>query len=162
MKTLSVILFSLVLTIGQNADAQDSDAIEDFTFLIGYWEGTGFGGISEEIWMPPRDGRMFGIFKQSSESGLEFTEFLEIARDKNQDGNFVLRLRHFSEDFTAWEDKEEYVTFPLQSVSENRIEFEGLAYELISQDELEITLTIQHSDGSQSVEKFNLRRKALK
>lgn len=162
MKTLSVILFSLVLMIGQNADAQDSGTIEDFAFLVGYWEGTGFGGVSEEIWMPARDDRMFGIFKQSSESGLEFTEFLEITRDKNQDGNFVLRLRHFSEDFTAWEDKDEYVAFPLQSVTENRIEFEGLAYKLSSPDELEITLTIQHSDGSRSVEKFNLRRKAPK
>ena len=152
---------TLLLMIGQTAAAERAATIADFDFLVGYWEGSGFGGVSEEMWMPPRDGRMFGIFKQSGEQGLQFTEFFEIARDDNAGGNFVLRLRHFSDDFTAWEDKQEYVTFPLQSFAQNKAVFDGLSYELASSDELVITLILQHADGSQDTELFRLRRKSL-
>lgn len=138
--------------------AESEPGIADFEFLVGYWEGSGFGGQSEEVWMPPRDGRMFGIFKQSSDAELQFTEFIEISRE---DDAFILRLRHFNNDFTAWEDKQEYVTFPLVSVETNKAVFEGLSYELVAQDQLRITLVLHSADGSQRTEFFNLQRKSL-
>lgn len=145
------------LSISAHA-AESGPTIADFEFLVGYWEGSGFGGQSEEIWMPPRDGRMFGIFKQSSAAELQFTEFIEISREAD---TFVVRLRHFNSDFTAWEDKQEYVTFPLISVDTNKATFEGLSYELIAEDQLRITLVLHSSDGSQRTEFFNLQRKSL-
>ncbi|MEX0965133.1 MAG: DUF6265 family protein [Pseudohongiellaceae bacterium] len=51
--------------------------------------------------MPPVDGRMFGIFKQSNESELLFTEFMEIV--EIEDG-YILRLKHFNPDFSSWEE----------------------------------------------------------
>jgi len=165
MKTAIPALLLFCTLSGQLYGADESPSIDDFAFLTGYWEGTGFGGQSEEMWMPPRDGRMFGIFKQSNDGVLQFSEFIEIAKEedpsKDDNGNFVVRLRHFNNDFTAWEDKEEYVTFPLLAVSGNKAEFEGLTYELVSPEELHVSLRLFRSDGSQNTEVFRFHRKKL-
>jgi len=159
-KQMSFFASSLMLSmLSFGACGADSEAtIADFEFIVGYWEGTGFGGQSEEIWMPARDGRMFGIFKLSSDAELQFTEFFEITKEEE---TFVLRLRHFNNDFTAWEGKQEYVSFPLVSVEKNKAIFDGLTYELITEDQLQITLVLHSADGSQRTEFFNLQRKPL-
>lgn len=156
-KTIGFLACSLLLSVYAHADESET-SIADFEFLVGYWEGTGFGGQSEEIWMPPRDNRMFGIFKQSSDAELQFSEFMEITQEAD---TYVVRLRHFNSDFTAWEEKQEYVTFPLVSVETNKATFEGLSYELIAADQLRITLVLHSSDGSQRTEFFNFQRKSL-
>lgn len=136
--------------------ADDSEiGIEDFSFLSGYWVGEGFGGVSEEIWMPPSGGRMFGIFKQSNDAELNFTEFIEIT---SVDGEYLLRLKHFNADFTGWEEKDGYVTFKLQSVEPNKAVFGGLSYELIESDQLRVSLRLRESDGTVHTEVFNFKR----
>ena len=30
--------------------------LDDFTWIVGHWQGTGLGGESEEMWMPPAGG----------------------------------------------------------------------------------------------------------
>ena len=59
-------LFLAVLLIPNALTQADTPTISDFAFLTGFWKGAGFGGVSEEMWMPPAVGRMFGIFKQSA------------------------------------------------------------------------------------------------
>ena len=149
----------LLLSGSWMALAQEpAPTMEDFAFLNGFWSGTGFGGVSEEIWMPAKDGSMFGIFKQSSDAGITFTEFLEITQ---VGGEFVLRLKHFNPDFTGWEEKDEYVTFRLQSVSPNKAVFSGLSYTLIDATNLRIELRLQESDGTVNTEVFDLYKKEL-
>ena len=149
----------IALIASQFSMAQDSTvSIHDFDFLRGYWSGTGFGGQSEEVWMPPVDGRMFGIFKQSDSGKLVFTEFLEILE---QDEGFVLRLKHFNPDFSGWEEKDDYVTFRLTSVTGNKAVFGGLSYELLSPNELQVRLRMRADDGSTSVEVFDFVRGQL-
>ncbi len=71
MKILHKIALAVLLFTSQGIVAQSSwTRIEDFGFLTGYWAGEGMGGRSEEMWMPPSDGSMFGIFKQSDANGL--------------------------------------------------------------------------------------------
>lgn len=132
--------------------------IEDFAFLTGYWKGTGLGGDVEEVWMPPVDGRMFGIFKLSGNGELTFTEYIEIVE---QDGEFVLRLRHFNPDFSGWEAQDEHVTFKLESVAENQALFRGLTYKLSNDSELEVTVRLSYSDGSTVVEPLHFKRQPL-
>jgi hypothetical protein len=132
--------------------------IEDFAFLTGYWVGEGFGGVSEEMWMPPVDGRMQGIYKHSSNSALMFSELLDIS---SEHGQIRLRLKHFNPDLTGWEEKNDHVTFPLESVAPNKATFRGLSYELVGKDQLRIELTLRESDGSTHVEVFNLTRRPL-
>lgn len=155
-KLTTLLMFLLLSAHSFSADTKVT--INDFDFLVGYWEGTGFGGQSEEMWMPPRDGRMFGIFKQSSNSELQFSEFLEITSEGD---SFVLRLRHFNSDFTAWEDKEEFVSFPFVSVADKQAVFEGLTYEITDNDELLVSLVLYSSDGSQRTEQFRFKRMSV-
>lgn len=132
--------------------------IEDFAFLSGYWVGTGMGGDSEEVWMPPVDGRMLGIFKQSSDGELIFSEYMEIVAVEN---SFVLRLKHFNPDFSGWEEKDDYLTFPFREVEKDKAVFGGLSYELTAPNELRIELQMRGSDGSSSVEVFEFTRRPL-
>ncbi len=154
MKKLILSCCLIMLPLLAEAE-ENSVSIEDFAFLQGYWKGEGFGGTSEEMWMPPADGSMFGIFKQSSDGELQFTEFMEIGE---VDGAFVLRLKHFNPDFSGWEDKESYVTFAFESAAENRATFNGLSYELVAADQLQVKLLLRQSDGKLSTEVFNLYR----
>lgn len=151
MNSLRTLCLLLLLSLA--ASANDDLTIDDFAFLTGAWSGTGFGGISEEIWMPPGGGRMFGIFKQSTEEELVFTEFMEISETEE---GWVLRLKHFNPDFSGWEEKNDYVTFPFRSVTENKAVFGGLTYEIVSGGHLEISLRLEHDDGSSSTEIFDL------
>lgn len=134
---------------------QHAHSIEDFGFLQGYWQGTGFGGQSEEMWMPPVDGRMFGIFKQSQNSKLMFTEFMEIVA---VDGSFILRLKHFNPDFTGWEEKGDSVIFRLSTLTDNNAVFGGLSYELVAPNALQVKLNMRNIDGNTVTEVFDFIR----
>lgn len=148
-----------ILSLQLTAVGQDKIAtIDDFAFLQGLWTGTGFGGVSEEMWMPAADGSMFGIFKQSSAAGITFTEFMEITKVADE---FVLRLKHFNPDFTGWEEKDEYVTFRLQSVAPNQAVFGGLSFTRVDANHLRIELRLQESDGTLNTEVFEMQKRPL-
>lgn len=154
-----VFTLSCAALLSPFGEAQNSTvSIEDFAFLQGYWDGTGFGGRSEEIWMPPVDGRMFGIFKQSDAGELVFTEFLEILEEAD---GFVLRLKHFNPDFSGWEEKDEHLTFKLTSVSGTKAVFGGLSYEIVRPGALQVKLNMRDDDGSSSVAVFDFLRGEL-
>lgn len=156
MKFLSALSFTLLTAFAFTSNAQEVDAsIDDFAFLTGYWEGQGMGGGSEEVWMPPSGGRMFGIFKQSNADGLIFTELMEITEFE---GQFILRLKHFNPDFSGWETKSEHLTFTLTSISKNAAEFGGLRYKLVDSSQLLIELDMHQSSGEVVTEEFLLNK----
>lgn len=97
----SFLVTACLCTTTAHADTTDV-TIEDFGFLAGFWQGEGFGGQSEEMWMPPSNGRMFGVFTQTNDNALVFSEYMEISQ---QEGGWVLRLKHFNPDFSGWEEK---------------------------------------------------------
>ncbi len=157
MNILIKLLPSLIIFISPFTSAEESKVtIDDFAFLTGYWQGSGMGGKSEDMWMPPSDGSMFGLFKQSNDDGLIFTEFLEIVE---VDGEFILRLKHFNPDFSGWEEKNDHLTFRLSGLSENAAEFGGLRYRLTASRQLLIELDMNQSDGSSTTEEFLLDKK---
>ncbi len=155
-KTISSLIAALLLAPA--AGLSQDISIDDFAFLTGYWTGTGLGGEAEEVWLPPVDGRMFGIFKLSGDGELSFTEFMEITQ---QDGEWVLRLKHFNPDFSGWEEKDAHVTFPLESVSPNQALFRGLTYKVTDGTDLEVTVRLNYSDGRTVVEPLNFKRQSL-
>jgi hypothetical protein len=150
-------LYCILLLLPQFTVAEESAiSMEDFSFLEGYWESEGFDGLPEEMWMPATGGSMFGIFKQSnSDEELIFTELIEIVE---VDDEFVLRLKHFNPDFSGWEEKNDYVTFGFESVAEIKAVFNGLSYELIATDQLQVKQRLRQSDGSVTTEEFNFYR----
>jgi hypothetical protein len=156
-KILRYFLLATCLTSpAQSLQAAEVSA-QDFAFLAGMWSGEGFGGQSEEMWMPPSNGRVFGIFTQTNDGELVFTEYMEITEEAS---GWVLRLKHFNPDFSGWEEKEDYVTFRLESVAENKAVFGGLSYE-VSGDSLTVSLRLRQDDGSITTEQFNFKRIAI-
>jgi hypothetical protein len=127
--------------------AQDSA----FDWIIGSWEGPGFGGHFEEVWSKPdKDGNLMGMFRYSTDEGVGFYEFWILSRKG-------MKLRHFNPDFTAWEAKDDWVNFEMIEYDEKLIRMKGLVYELTSDNELKITLKLKEGDEIKT-EIFQLKR----
>ena len=155
MRSKLLVLFLWGSLVSAPLAAQSDVKISDFAFLAGYWIGDGFGGVSEEMWMPPMNDRMQGIYKHSLDGELVFSEFMDISREN---GEFRLRLKHFNPDLTGWEEKNDFVTFRLVSVAPGKVIFRGLSYELLDPDHMKIELNLREDDGSTHTEVFNFTR----
>src|SRR5262245_27094154 len=67
--------------------------IADMSWLSGHWEGEGLGGVSEEMWSPPKNGVMMGMFRLVRDGKPIFYELLTMVEEK---GTLYLRLKHFN------------------------------------------------------------------
>ena len=108
------------------AEMRPTASIEDMAWYAGHWVGSGFGGVVEENFAPVLGGVMVGTFRMVMEDGPSFYEMLLIEPDRN---SLVYKVKHFDPDFTGWEEKDSYVSFPLIKIEENRYYFEGLTIE---------------------------------
>ena len=99
--------------------------IEDAEWLVGSWTGTAFGQQFEEVWNAPSAGTMIGLFKLYGDEGVSFYELLELSVE---DGTLSLKVKHFNADFTAWESREDYVTFRLVKKDDDALHFGGLSF----------------------------------
>lgn len=130
--------------------------VEDLHWMVGYWSGQGLGRDCEEVWMPAKDGHMIGTFRFWEEGKLIFSEFMNLI----QHGESVsMKLKHFSPDLTGWEEKEEWTTFKLIELQENKVWFDGLTIERIG-DEMVYQLVLTEK-GEEKVEEFRFFRKSL-
>ena len=99
--------------------------IEDASLLVGSWAGTAFGGRFETVWNPPSAGTMVGFFKLLGDENVTFYELLLLSVE---DGTLSLKVKHFNPDFTAWEEKADFVNFQLVRKEENALHFGGLSF----------------------------------
>lgn len=125
------------------------------TWLAGHWEGFGFGGFVEETWTPPRDGTMLGTFRLSVGGKARLFEFMILSVE---DGRPAIRVKHFNADASAWEEGDEWVTFPFERSTDRAIFFGGLSYELSGSDELKVKVSVGHADGTSEIAELRLRR----
>lgn len=135
--------------------AADAPTLDDFRWLVGTWEGEGFGGVCEEVWSQTAGDAMMGMFRLVTDDQVVFYEFMRIVE---QDGAITLELKHFSPDFVSWEEKAETVRFALKSVGEGFATFSGLTMERTGEDGLEIVVTLGQPDGSTVDQRVVLRR----
>ena len=145
-------------TLQLDDPAQRAEAsIDEMAWLTGRWTGQGLGGTVEETWNPPLGGTMVGTFRMISEEGVQFYELCVIEPDGP---SLVLKVKHFSAAFSAWEEKEEYVSFPLIKIEPGKAWFDGLTPEY---DASEITayLAIGQKDGSVREATFRYYRSPL-
>ena len=136
------------------AIAASQPTIADASWLTGRWAGTGLGGQVEEIWSPASGGQMVGHFQLIKDGAPVFYEILLL--DATADG-LRMRVKHFNRDFTAWEDKSQWVTFQPESVSPNSIKFKGLTADH-SGGRLTMKLMLRGKDGKVREEVFEFRR----
>jgi hypothetical protein len=129
--------------------------LDAMAWLAGRWEGEGLGGFNEEIWSAPKNGVMMGMFRHIKNDKPVFFEFLMFVEEK---GSIILKLKHFNPDFSGWEEKKDYVDFPLVRVDARAVHFDGLSFVRESDDALRIYLLLRDKSGQVREEEFRMRR----
>lgn len=97
---------------------------------------------------------MMGAFKLVVENQVQFYE-IETISEVND--SLIFRLKHFNKDLTGWEEKDATVDFKLVKVTDNKVYFNGLTIERISEKEINIYVAIEH-EGKTTEEKFNYNK----
>jgi hypothetical protein len=120
--------------------------------------GEGLGGYSEETWSGPAGGAMVGTYRLLKEGKAVFYEFLLLTEEN---GSLILKLKHFSPELVAWEEKDKFVDFPLVAIEADgrTIHFDGLTFSRGADDTLTIYLLL--TDRKTNVvreEPFTMRR----
>ncbi len=108
----------------EDGEERPAATIEDAAWLAGSWAGTAFGQRFEAVWNPPSAGTMVGLFKLFSDDGVAFYEILLLSVD---DGTLSLKVKHFSADFTAWEEKGDFIDFRLVKKEDDALHFSGFS-----------------------------------
>lgn len=126
--------------------------LENISWISGNWKGEAFGGITEENWSEPLGDSMMATFKLVVDNKVQFYE-IEIIREI--ENSLVLQLKHFHHDLKGWETKDETVDFPLKKITANKVVFEGMTFEKISDNEMNIYVDIHNDDGKVETVKFN-------
>ena len=155
---LALLLFIVSTTlISQNTltlEDKDSPAasINDVAWIAGNWQGEALGGITEEIWTAPLGKSMMGSFKLEVN---EIVQFYELCTITEENESLLLRIKHFDKDLKGWEEKD--IEFPLVKIEKNKVYFDGLTFEKINEDELNIYVIFK-DEGKEEVEmKFNYK-----
>ena len=126
-----------------NPDERPAATLDDVSWLVGSWAGEAFGSHFEEGWNPPSAGSMIGFFKLLSDDQVVFYELLLLVEEE---GSLSLKVKHFNADFTAWEDKEDYVTFRFIKADEDAVHFSGISFYRIDENTLHGYLVMRTGD----------------
>ena len=134
----------------------DSATLDDIAWLEGHWQGPAFDGTGEELWSPPHSGSMMGMYRYIDKNdNIAFYEFLII---KEVAGSLILKLKHFNDDLTGWEEKDKTIDFPLLKKTEKTLYFSGFTFHKINDQEMVIYLRIKGKDGKEWEERFPYKR----
>lgn len=129
--------------------------LENISWISGNWKGEAMGGIVEENWSEPSGGSMMATFKFIENEKTVFYE-IEIIREVNN--TLILQLKHFNNDLKGWETKDETVDFPVKKITTNKIVFEGMTFEKVSDKEMFISVDMHNDDGSTEILKFKYKK----
>ncbi len=130
-------------------------SIEDLAWMAGNWKGEGFGGTVEEAWAPALGGTMMGMFRLVRDDQVDFYELMLI---QPQEESLVLRVKHFSREFTAWEKKEESLDFRLVRLGEKKAFFHGLTIHRVDRETLHTYLVMRSREGQVSEKLLSFKR----
>ncbi len=131
-------------------DSISSFDIQQYDWLVGHWKGDGFGGVSEEIWAPPVENIMMGMYRHHKDGKIVFYEFMLL----NKDG---LHLKHFHPDLKGWEEKDDFVSFKTKDFQAGNIILSGLTFEQMGNDQMEIRLKMKRGEEVHT-EVFEMKR----
>jgi len=127
-----------------DGEERPAATLADARFLVGSWTGTAFGEKMEESWSAPTGGSMVGTFKLFDGDEPAMYELMLLTVE---DGTLSLKVKHFNADFTAWEDKPDYVNFKLVKLSANELHFGGISFYKRDDDHLDGYIVMRNKDG---------------
>lgn len=130
-------------------DRQPRGTLQDVAWMEGVWEGSAFGGLSEEIWSKPNSGTMMGVYRSIEKGRVTFYEIDLIVETK---GSIEMRLKHFNPDLKGWEEKDEVRVFPLVKLDPDTIYFDGMTYKRTGPDSVTVYLAISEKGSTKSRE----------
>jgi len=125
--------------------------LADIAWIAGTWRGQAMGGAIEEIWSNPMAGSMMGSFKYSENNEVIFYEIEAITQE---DSTLILRLKHFNANLKGWEEKNDVVEFRLVKIAKNKVYFDDLTFEKVSNQKMNIYVVIGKAEDRQE-EKLN-------
>jgi hypothetical protein len=128
--------------------------LDDVSWLVGNWSGEAFGSTFEEGWNPPSAGSMIGFFKLMDGDDVVFYELLLLVEEE---GSLSLKVKHFNADFTAWEDKADYVTFRFIKSDDDAVHFSGISFYRIDEDTMDAYIVFRGGEEVRE-EKLAYRR----
>lgn len=154
--------FSIAITAQQTGHIlelpKDGDSphatLADVQWIQGHWTGEALGGQVEEIWSPPLGDSMMGSFKLVQDGKVKFYEIITISEIEQ---TLIMRLKHFDSELKGWEEKDETVDFKLVKLTPDKVFFDGLTFERISDNEINVYVRFE-SEGANSEGKFNYHR----
>jgi len=123
------------------------------SWIAGHWRGEAMGGIAEEVWTPPLGGSMMAAFKLTVNNQVKFYELETIME---QEDTLILKLKHFSSALHGWEEKDETVDFRLVKVMDDKVYFDGMTFERVSDQEMNVYVIVGEGDKQQEA-KFNYK-----
>jgi Domain of unknown function (DUF6265) len=138
-----------------SAGQRPAASLKDIAWLAGHWRGPALGGLSEEIWSTPLAGGMMGSYRLIRNDSIIFYEILTLNQER---GSLVVRLKHFNADLTGWEERDQVREFPLVKLEGDRLYFDGMTFERVTQDSIHSYLAIHHKDGRVEEAAFPYRR----
>lgn len=118
-------------------------SIDDVSWLTGSWTGEAFGNAFEQVWNPPSAGSMVGFFKLLNGDQVAFYELLLLVEEA---GSLSLKVKHFNADFTAWEDKAEYITFRFIKAERDALHFSGISFYRVDTDTMHAYLVMRSGE----------------
>ena len=125
-------------------ESRPAATLADAAFLVGSWEATGFGGRIEEVWNPPSAGSMVGMFKYYVGEEVAFYELLLMTVE---DGTLSLKVKHVNPDFSAWEEKDDYIEFRLVKLEDDALHFGGLSFYKRGDDAIDGYIVMKNAEG---------------
>jgi hypothetical protein len=141
--------------VGELTNQKLEPKLVNIKWISGNWKGEAFGGLTEENWSEPSGGSMMATFKLIDKGQVVFYE-IEIIREV--ENSLVLQLKHFDNDLKGWETKDETVDFPLKELRANKVVFEGMTFEKISDNEMIVYVDIHQENGEIETVKFNYKK----
>ncbi|HBU77289.1 MAG TPA: hypothetical protein DEF18_04240 [Muricauda sp.] len=155
MKSIKLILLFCAGIVSAQETLQLSEGesspkanLEDVSWIEGHWTGEAFGGIAEEIWSAPLGNSMMFVFRLVNDDKVSFYESGHI---QQLDDSIILQLKHFDGNMRGWEEKDQTIDFKLVKLEPNKVYFEGLTMEKISEDQINVWVLIEENGNTGEV-----------
>lgn len=166
MKKKIVLLFTLLTGIALSSQTRNTislkdneksemAALQELSWIEGYWKGEAFGGIAEEIWSAPEAGSMMFVFRLIVDDKVAFYESGAIMETPE---GLVLKLKHFYGDMKGWEEQNKTIDFKFVKIAANKVYFDGLTFEKAGEKEMNVYVVMREKDGTENEIKFNYQK----
>ena len=116
----------LTFVVGASQDAGPMKrriSAVDFAWISGGWSLEREGDTLEEHWSEPSGTCLMGVFRWLKKDGT--VRLVEVLSIVIEDDGVFFRFRHFSPDLTAWEEKNQPLSFKLTRLTGELAVFEN-------------------------------------